>query len=100
MKKELEINEQYIKDLFSCWPDEEIGITFQEYIYGDFCTDPTIGAMLDVNGFSYGKENLEEFEAMNEEEQKAELAARLDVLYKRAAEIVGMTEEEFTTIKK
>lgn len=100
MKQKLQINEEYIKDLYLSWPDEQIGITFGEYIYGDFCYGPTIGAMLGVNGFSYGDENLDEFEAMTEAEQKVELEARLKVLYKEAARIVGMTEEEFNTIKK
>ena len=94
MKEEIKINEQYIKDAHICWEDDNYGLSFKEYLKGDWEHDPTIGAMIGTNGFSSGP-NAEEFEAMTDEEQKAELELRLNIFYDLARKVVGMSTEEF-----
>lgn len=95
MKEDITICEDYIKDCYECWLDygkEEM--SFKDYLYGDFANDPSIGAMLGVNGFGPGA-NYDEFSEMSDEQQNEELRARLEVFYEKAAKVVGMTKEEF-----
>lgn len=99
MKEAIQINEQYIKDAHICWKDDNYGMSFKEYLKGDWEHDPTIGAMIGTNGFSSGP-NAEEYFSMSEEEQDLELAKRLEVFYDLARKTVGMTEEEFIAIPK
>lgn len=97
MKEEIKINEQYIKDAYTCREDDNWGVSFKEYLKGDWEHDPTIGAMIGVNGFSTGP-NAKEFEAMSEEEQNVELEKRLNIFYELARKTVGMTQEQFVAV--
>lgn len=98
MKEKITICEDYIKDCYLCWLDygkEEMSL--KDYLYGDFANDPTIGAMIGVNGFGDGP-NYEEFCEMPDERQDEELKLRLGVFYEEAAKVVGMTKEQFESI--
>lgn len=99
MKQKIHIDEQWLKDEYETWQSEKYVMTFEDWLRHEWAASPTIGAILGTNGFVVPEtqENAEEFEAMNEEEQKAELQVRFEAFFSEAARILGITVNDIKT---
>ena len=91
MKKELNIYEPYIKELWDFYQEEnkESGITFAEHCYCEFANGPEMTSALELGGVCPDNENTEEYANMTDEEQKAEFEIRFKYFIKKAGEILG-----------
>ncbi|WP_289763542.1 hypothetical protein [uncultured Duncaniella sp.] len=91
MKKELDIYEPYIKELWDFYQDEtkEYGITFAEHCYCESVTGPEMDGALELGGFCPENENTEEYANMTDEEKKAEFEIRFRYFIKKASETLG-----------
>ena len=102
MKKELNIYEPYVRELWDFYKDEtkESGLTFSEHCYCEFVTGPEMTGALELGGFCPDNENTEEYASMPAEEQKAELEVRFQHFIKKAGEILGQQfpEQSFSEI--
>lgn len=96
MKKELNIYEPYVKELWNFYQEEtkEAGLTFAEHSYCEFATGPEMTGALELGGFCPDNENTEEYANMTEEEQKVELEKRFKFFIKKAGEILGQNFPE------
>ncbi|TFU92332.1 hypothetical protein E4T81_12135 [Barnesiella sp. WM24] len=90
MKKELDIYEPYVKELWDFYNEEtkEAGLSFAEHCYCEFATGPEMTGALELGGFCPDNENTQEYANMNDEEQKAEVELRFKYFIKRAGEIL------------
>lgn len=95
MKTRLKIERTYIEDEFK--NAQGSGLPFKVWLYGDFKMGPTIGAMLEVNPICGDTENFLEYEMLDHEFKCQELDKRLEILYREAAKIVGLSDEEMAS---
>ena len=102
MKKELNIYEPYVKELWDFYQEEtkEAGLTFAEHCYCEFATGPDMTGALELGGFCPDNENTQEYANMTEEEQKTEFEVRFKYFIKKAGEILGQQfpEQPFSEI--
>ena len=91
MKKELDIYEPYVKELWDFYNDEpkEARLTFAEHCYCEFATGPEMTGALELGGFCPENENTKEYESMTSEQQRAEVEIRFKYFLKKAGEILG-----------
>ena len=102
MKKELDIYEPYVKELWNLYESEaQEDMTFPEFLYCEYATDPTMHCSLEMGGFCPYNENVEEFENMTEEEQGKEIEVRFMFFVKKSEEILNkdFPKQSFEEIK-
>lgn len=104
MKKELNIPASYVEELWNTYEsevDNKEELTFPEYLYGEYATDPTMYSSLELGGFCPDNENVEEFSSMSEEDQKKEIEVRFMFFVKKSEEILKreFAKQSFEEIK-
>lgn len=103
MKKELDIYEPYVKELWSLYESEaKDEMTFPEFLYCEYATNPTMTGSLELGGFCPDNENTEEYENMSAEEQKKEVEVRFNFFIKKAGEILNQefAEQSFNELEE